>query len=331
MKSRFSLLKAAALVVLPVALFAVSCTTDGTSTNTNTGNANSANSNKGTTTSTGTPPDATPMGQAAPGYYQAGPNGNVSLRFTSPLDGATIESNSVAPTFNITGYPIYKDTERNKGQHIHVILDNEPYEADYDPAKPFSPESGKFNNLATGTHTLRAFPSREWHESIKQNEGAFDMVVFNVGKPTATNIDKKAPLLTYSRPKGENRYKDDPRGLMLDFYVSNANVGINDYKVKYTLNGKDSRVLTSWQPVWWKWEELAPGDYTIVLELLGKDNKPVAFRVGNTDYNRTERKFKILNEGQQPSAPDHGHSANSNAAGNRNGANSNANGNANRR
>ncbi|HVG18374.1 MAG TPA: hypothetical protein VNI02_04925 [Blastocatellia bacterium] len=327
MKSRFSLPKAGALILLPVALFAASCATDVTSTNRNAGNANSANSNKAAASSSGTPADATPMGQTAPGYFQAGPTGNASLRFTAPQDGAAIEGNSVAPTFTVAGYPIYKDAERNKGQHIHVILDNEPYEADYDPAKPFSPENGKFNNLSPGTHTLRAFPGREWHESIKQNEGAFDMVVFNVGKPTVTNIDKRAPLLTYSRPKGENRFKDDPRGLLLDFYVSNANIGINDYKVKYTLNGKDSRILTSWQPVWWKWEELGPGDYTILLELLDKDNKPVPFKVGNMDYNRTERKFKILHEGEQPGAADHGHSANSNASGggNRNGAAANAN------
>src|SRR5215216_1954761 len=326
MKSRFSLLKVVALASLSLALLIVSCTTDVTNTNRNAGNANSENRNTRAAGSSGTPADATPLGQTAPGYFQAGPTGNVSLHFTAPQDGATIEGNSVAPTFTITGYPIYKDSERNKGQHIHVILDNEPYEADYDPAKPFSPENGKFNNLSPGTHTLRAFPSREWHESIKQNDGAFDMVVFNVGRPTVTNVDKKAPLLTYSRPKGENKFRDDPRGLLLDFYVTNATIGINDYKVKYTINGKNPRVLTSWQPVWWKWEELEPGEYTIVLELLDKDNKPVPFKVGNMDYNRTERKFKILREGEQPGAPDHAHSANSNAGGNRNGA-----GNSNRR
>jgi hypothetical protein len=325
MRSRFSIAKIAALASLPLALLAVSCATDGTNTNRNAGNANTANANVSTPTSTGRPADATPMGQVAPGFYQAGPTGNVSLRFAAPQDGASVEGNSVAPTFTITGYPIYKDADRNKGQHIHVILDNEPYEADYDPAKPFSPENGKFNNLSPGTHTLRAFPSREWHESIKQNEGAFDMIVFNVGRPSGTTVDKRAPLLTYSRPKGENRYKEDPRGLMLDFYVSNATIGINDYKVKYTINGKNPKLLTSWQPVWWKWEELEPGDYTILLELIDKNNKPVPFKVGNTDYNRTERKFKILREGEPASAPDHSASANSNAPANRNGAAANAN------
>src|SRR5260370_20048262 len=130
------------------------------------------------------PPDAKPAG--FPGFYMAGPTGAVSLRFTYPKDDTLIEGDSVAPTVTITGYPIYMDAERNKGQHIHVILDNEPYEADYDPAKPFSPADGKFNNLSPGSHTMRAFPSREWHESIKEPDGSdFDMITFTVG-PKAT-------------------------------------------------------------------------------------------------------------------------------------------------
>ncbi|HSE96915.1 MAG TPA: hypothetical protein VLD57_01510, partial [Blastocatellia bacterium] len=159
------------------------CAGDVNNNNRTAGNSNSAPAHavKG-----GLPEDAKPMGQAAPGYYTAGPSGNVSLRFTSPQNGQVIEGNSIAPTFNITGYPVYQDTERDKGQHIHVILDNEPYEADYLPDKPFSPENGSYNNLKPGIHTLRAFPGREWHESIKQTDGsAFDMVVFYVGSRTA--------------------------------------------------------------------------------------------------------------------------------------------------
>jgi hypothetical protein len=256
----------------------------------------------------------------------------VSLKFAAPPDDQVLTENSIAPTFNVTGYPIYMDTERNKGQHIHVILDNEPYEADYDPTKPFSPANGLFNNLKEGTHTLRAFPSREWHESIKEAGGAaFDMIVFHVRSKTAgQTINKSAPLLTYSRPKGEYRWQDDPRGLMLDFYVSNATIGPNDYKVKYTVNGKNPQVLTRWEPVWWKWEELAPGEHTVLLELLDKDNKPVPYMVRGVNYNRTERKFRILGPGESPSAtPAHGNAntnanANTGGAANRNGANRNA-------
>ncbi|HXG64783.1 MAG TPA: hypothetical protein VNO70_06725 [Blastocatellia bacterium] len=287
--------------------FATGCDNRGTATNTSISNSNTGNANATQTAQkeTGLPRDATPLGREAPGFYQAGPTGDVVLQFTAPQDNQTIEGNSVAPTLTISGYPIYQDTERKKGQHIHVILDNEPYEADYDPNQPFSPENAKFSNLKPGTHTLRAFPSREWHESIKEpDSSAFDMVVFHVQKPSPNvKVDKNAPLLTYSRPKGEYRWKEDPRGIMLDFYVTNATLGPNDYKVKVTTDGQRSVILTRWEPVWWKWEEIGPGEHTVLLELLDKDNKPVPFMVGNLNYNRTQRKFKILGEGEKPSAP----------------------------
>jgi hypothetical protein len=326
MRSRLSFAKIVAMTSLSVALFAVSCTPD--TSNTNAGNTNAANRNGGATaSSSGRPADA--VAAPVPGFYQAGPTGNVSLRFATPTDGLSVDGNSVAPTFAITGYPIYKDSERNKGQHIHVILDNEPYEADYDPTKPFSPENAKFTNLSPGTHTLRAFPSREWHESIKQPDGAaFDMVAFNAGgQATITDINKNAPLLTYSRPKGDYKISDDPRGVMLDFYLRNVTLGENDHTVRYTLNGKPPVVLTKWEPVWWKWEDLPPGEYTVLLELLDSGNKPVPFKVGSLDYNRTERKFRVLAEGQQPGAADHHGNSNAPATGNANSANRNRNAN----
>lgn len=323
MKSRFSMPKIAALFSLSAMIFAVSCAPETSNTNSSASNSNSANRN-GAAAPAGRPADATAV-NGVPGFFQAGPTGNVSLRFTAPVDGQNIDAASVAPTFSITGYPIYKDAERNKGQHIHVILDNEPYEANYDPNKPFSPDSGKFNNLSPGTHTLRAFPSREWHESIKQADAAdFDMIVFNVGQATATGIDKKAPLLTYSRPKGEYKLNDDPRGLMLDFYVTNATLGENGHKVRYTLDGKMTKVVTSWEPVWWKWADITVGEHTVLLELLDKDNKPVPFKVGNLDYNRTERKFTVVGDGQ--AAADHHGNSNASPAANRNSGAGNRNG-----
>jgi hypothetical protein len=307
-------------VFFAAAMISTSCGPQSNHQNSNNSNSSTpANSNSAAGGQHGvTPADARPMGSEAPGYYQAGPAGPVSLRYSSPTDGQSAEGNSVAPTFQVTNYPIYYDEQRKKGQHIHVILDNEPYEADYNPEKPFSPDNGKFNNLKPGLHTLRAFPSREWHESIKE-PGAFDLVVFYVGpKSGNAQVNESAPLLTYSRPKGEYRWKDDPRGVMLDFYVTNANLSLNEYKVKYSLDGKQPQVVNRWQPVWWKWEELTPGDHTVTIELIDKDNKAVPFMVGSTNYNRTERKFKILREGEQPLGPAPG-------AGNANANNSNGN------
>lgn len=312
MNSRFSLKVIAAFSLFALAVVTASCEQMHH-------NSNSANSNTPAAGQpAGLPADAVPVPEA-PGNYKAGPTGNVSLKFTAPADGGALSDTAVAPAFSITGYPIYQDPARKKGQHIHVILDNEPYEADYNPSAPFSPD--KFKNLAPGTHTLRAFPSREWHESIKQDDAAdFDFIAFNVGTGTPVVADKKLPLLTYSRPKGDYKFKDDPRGLMLDFYVTNAKLGDNDYKVRYTLDGKKTEVLTRWAPVWWKWEDVGVGEHTVVLELLDASNKPVAYKFRDWDYNHTERKFRVTDDA---AAADHSHDANANASGNRNSANKN--------
>ncbi len=295
MKVNDSGMKVIASLSLLFSLIAVSCSNPVTNKNID---------NKNTASITQLPKDAKPMGAVAPGFYSAGPTGNVSLSFLTPLDSKTISGNSISPTFAITGFPIYKDADRNKGQHIHVILDNEPYEADHDPNQPFKPEEGKFENLKPGTHTLRAFPSREWHESIKQEDGAnFAFVTFYVNAPTPNvTVDKTKPLLTFSRPKGEYRWKEDPRGVMIDFFVSNAKIGNNDYKVKYSINGSRPFIVTRWEPIWLKWEELPPGEFKIVMDLVDNNNKPVPFKVGNLDYNHTERTFKVLAEGEKPSA-----------------------------
>jgi hypothetical protein len=296
MKALISRGRLAAILSLLFSLITVSCSNPAA-------NKNAENKNA-VPTATRLPSDAKPMGATAPGYFSAGPTGNVSLNFTSPQDNKSVEGNSVSPTFAITGYPIYKDPDRDKGQHIHVILDNEPYEADHDPLQPFKPEDGKFDNLKEGTHTLRAFPSREWHESIKQDDGAnFAFVTFYVKAPSPNvTVDKTKPLLTYSRPKGEYRWKEHPKGVMIDFYLSNAKLGGNDYKVRYSINGSRPFIVTRWEPIWLKWEELPPGEYKIVMDLLDKDGKPVPFKVGNLDYNHAERTFKVLAEGEKPSA-----------------------------
>jgi hypothetical protein len=313
MQSRLSLLKLLAVFMLMAA--SISCETPASNSN----NRNATNGNANTAASTaqgGLPQGAQPV-TGVPGTFMAGPSGDVALQYSAPVDGATIEGNSVAPTFSVTNFPIYMDSARNKGQHIHVIIDNEPYEANYNPAQPFN--HAKLQNLAPGTHTLRAFPSREWHESIKEPDGSpFDFVVFHVGQPTVQGTDASQPLLTYSRPKGDYKLNDDPRGLMLDFYLTNAPLGPGQFKVRYTLSkdGKPVKTeeLTRWEPVWWSWTDMTPGEYKVLLELLDATGKPVAFKVGNLDYNRTERTFRVLAEGAQAGAGP----ANSNASGNSN-------------
>src|SRR6266702_1578337 len=112
------------------------------------------------------------------------------IRVISPAKNATINGSTVNVKLELSGelkgYKPHKDPATQKGNHIHVILDNEPYEAYYELGQPF-----ELRNVAAGKHTLRVFPSRPWHESYK-NDGAFQMVEFTVkgggdaSKPTTT-------------------------------------------------------------------------------------------------------------------------------------------------
>jgi hypothetical protein len=113
-----------------------------------------------------------------------------ALRFVEPRDGATVTGSTVQVKLTLAGelkgYKPAKDPATGMGNHIHVILDNQPYEAYYNLDEPF-----ELRNVTEGKHTLRVFASRPWHESYK-NESSFQMVAFTVkgggdaSKPTTT-------------------------------------------------------------------------------------------------------------------------------------------------
>ncbi len=101
------------------------------------------------------------------------------LRVVEPREGATINGSTVNVKLSLSGdlkgYKPMKDPATGMGNHIHVILDNEPYEAYYNIDGP----AFELRNVSEGTHTLRVFASRPWHESYK-NDGTFQMVTFTV-------------------------------------------------------------------------------------------------------------------------------------------------------
>ena len=112
------------------------------------------------------------------------------LAIVSPAKNATINGSTVEVKLTLSGdlkgYMPHKDPATGKGNHIHVILDNQPYEAYYELGQPF-----ELRNVSEGAHTLRVFASRPWHESYK-NDGNFQMTTFVVkgggdaSKPTTT-------------------------------------------------------------------------------------------------------------------------------------------------
>lgn len=112
------------------------------------------------------------------------------LKIAVPGKNAAINGSTVPVKLELSGdlkgYMPHKDPATGKGNHIHVILDNSPYEAYYELNQPF-----ELRNVTEGKHTLRVFASRPWHESYK-NDGNFQMVEFTVkgggdaAKPTTT-------------------------------------------------------------------------------------------------------------------------------------------------
>lgn len=244
-----------------------------------------------------------------------------TIKVLEPKANATLSSSTVKVKLEIAGdlkgYMPGMNEESHTGNHIHVILDNQPYEAYYNLGNEF-----ELRNVVDGEHTLRVFPSRPWHESYK-NEGGFQIVKFTVKngggdktKPTTTSngntmananaepkptpegkemqnstagpVDATKPLLTYSRPKGE--YKgDDANAIMIDFWLSNAKLTGDggEYRVSWSVNGGEPKFIEKWEPIWLTgW---AAGKHKIVLTLVDKDGKIV----DNGGFNATVREITI--------------------------------------
>ena len=191
----------------------------------------------------------------------------------SPQPDEILQDSKVTVNFQVKDIPIFKDPELELGPHLHVILDNQPYIAVYDVNKPLVlPE------VSPGTHTLRVFASRPWHESFK-NEGAYAQTTFHIFTKTEdNNPDPTLPVLTYSRPKGS--YGAEP--ILLDFYLTNAplrlvaednpNDTISDWRIRCTINN-ESFILDRWQPIYLK--GFQPGNNWVKLEFLDNQGNPL--------------------------------------------------------
>ena len=150
----------------------------------------------------------------------------------------------------------------DKGQHIHLIIDNQPYAAKY--------ESIFDHDVADGEHYLLAFLSRSYHESIKTDD-AYVAQKVNVSNKGITNADIiSEPVLFYSRPKGTYVGDKATKKVMLDFYLVNSSL-VPNYKVKVEINGEE-HIVNKWQPYYI--EGLPMGENTVKLTLLDGDSNP---------------------------------------------------------
>jgi len=252
-------------------LFAASCQQTGPSGDEKTGDTAQAAVKP-------TPPP--PIEVVAVGSSPEFPDAKLNIQsVTAAAQGA--DSAKVSFAFAVKNYELKAQTADTgskvcnnsaQGQHIHFILDNQPYKALYEPKNDVT--------LANNSeHYLIAFLSRSYHESLK-NKGA--AVVYHFRIDEKGNLkkldDPKTPMLFYSRPKGDYIGKDT-ENVLLDFYVWNTDLSAGGYKVKADIKNDDiadhsaSITIDAWKSNFLK--NLGMGKTTVTLTLVDKDGKNV--------------------------------------------------------
>ena len=178
-------------------------------------------------------------------------------------------------SFDVASYELGMQTLKNfdyqlanstKGQHIHFIVNNDPYSAHYEDT--FTKQFEESSNV------ILAFLSRSYHESVK-NPNSF--VLTQVGED---KIDLNKEFLFYSRPKGT--YEGlDTEYLLLDFYLVNTEISSNGNKVKATIMNTEF-IIDEWAPYYIK--GLSKGEIKIKLELIDAFGNLI-----DTPFNPSER------------------------------------------
>ena len=191
------------------------------------------------------------------------------------LDEPIITEDGYEFSFNVDQYQLglqtLKDFEYSlansaKGQHIHFIVNNDPYSAHYNE---------KFSKKLEGdSNVILAFLSRSYHESVK-NPNAF--VLTQIGD---NNIDLNNEFLFYSRPKGTYKGTDTQK-LLLDFYLINTKISATGNKVKATIQDSEF-IIDEWAPYYI--EGLSKGEIKIKLELIDSSGSLI-----DTPFNPSER------------------------------------------
>lgn len=213
---------------------------------------------------------------------------DAQLTLTTPSNGSDVAAGEVPFSFTVesASYQLGAQTadadikscaNSSKGQHIHLILNNQPYSAHY--------ESTFTQALEPGSYTALAFISRSYHESLK-HQGAATLSQFTVGGAVLEPIDLEAPHLFYSRPKGSYEGEDINK-VMLDFYLINTHISEEGNYVAVSIDDAAVFKITKWAPYFM--EGLTVGEHTIKIQLMDKNDNPI-----EGPFNTEERAFSLV-------------------------------------
>ena len=194
----------------------------------------------------------------------------------------TLVTNSYFFNYNVENFELgaqtikefdYSLANSQKGQHIHVIVNNGPYSAKYQ--RSFE------QKLESGNNVILSFLSRSYHESVK-NTNSYSLIQVGDGK----RIDASKELLFYSRPKGNYKGKDTEK-VLLDFFLVNTNLSADGNRVKATIMDKEF-IIDEWAPYYI--EGLPNGEIYIKLELQNLNGDLI-----DSPFNLSERRFTLEN------------------------------------
>jgi hypothetical protein len=151
----------------------------------------------------------------------------------------------------------------NKGNHLHICIDNK---------KHFISNNNIFDfPLSDGKHKLTAFISRSFYESIK-NPGAImakEIGIRNGELYLSKNLSSID--IVYNAPMGTYLKGDK---ILLDFVLVGTTLEEGGNQVKITINNQKSFYVNNWQAYLLK--GLDVGEYEVKLELLDAQGKQIA-------------------------------------------------------
>lgn len=180
-------------------------------------------------------------------------------------DSARMTINYQVDNFNLTEQTAHDHDMANsaEGQHIHFILDKEPYVALYAPRHSFTVALDR-------EYSLLSFLSRSFHESIKTDE-AYEWLRFRVDRQgEVEQLDlPQGPALFYSRPQAEYS-GEDTRAVLLDFFLVNTVLSADNHQVRALINDQEF-ILQQWTP--YEILNLPAGENTVQLTLLDENGQ----------------------------------------------------------
>ena len=161
-----------------------------------------------------------------------------------------------------------------KGQHIHFIINNNPYSAHYSPVVN--------KKLAESNNVILAFLARSFHESVKNNDAFYAARISN-NKNQLIQTKIEDAVLFYSRPKGTYSLEDSKK-ILLDFYIVNEQL-LPDYNINVSIDNQTFNVDT-WSP--FVIEGLKPGTHKIKIEITNQHGEKI-----DMPFNPSERTFVV--------------------------------------